>query len=58
MMSNKAVAYLGFAAPGRKVSFGVPTQPVCGSIDAKNELRVEGRRKLTRAPHTLISRAV
>jgi len=27
-----AVAYLGFPAPGGKLSFGAPTQPVHGSI--------------------------
>jgi len=43
------VAYLGFPAPGGKLSFGAPTQPVHGSIDAKNELGMKGRRKLTRA---------
>ena len=43
------VAYLGFPAPGGKLSFGAPTQPLHGSsIDAKNELGVKGRRKLTR----------
>ena len=40
------VAYLGFPAPGYKVSFGAPTQHVHGSIDAKNELGIKGRRKL------------
>jgi len=42
------VAYLGFPALGAKLSFGAPTQPVHGSIDAKNELVIKGRRKLTR----------
>jgi len=37
-----AVAYLGFPAPGGKLSFGAPTQPVHGSIDAKNELGYRG----------------
>ena len=32
------VAYLGFPALGAKLSFGAPTQPVHGCIDAKNEL--------------------
>ena len=36
------VAYLGFPAPGGKLSFGAPTQPVHGSIDAKNELGYGG----------------
>ena len=44
-----AVAYLGFPAPGGKLSYGAPTQPVHGSIDAKNELGIKGHRKLTRA---------
>jgi len=43
------VAYLGFPAPGGKLSFGAPTQRVHGSIDAKNELGIKGRRKLTQA---------
>jgi len=43
------VACLGFPAPGGKLSFCAPTQPVHGSIDAKNELGIMGRRKLTRA---------
>jgi len=42
------VAYLGFSAPRGKLSFGAPTQPGHGKIDAKNELGVTGRRKLTR----------
>ena len=32
------MAYLGFPAPGGKLSFSAPTQPVHGCIDAKNEL--------------------
>jgi len=44
-----AVAYLGFPAPRGKLSFGAPTQPVHGSMDAKNELGIKGRRKLTGA---------
>jgi len=47
----QAVAYLGFYAPGDKVSLGTLIQCV-GSIDAKNELGVKGRRKLTRPPNT------
>jgi len=43
------MAHLGFPAPGIKLSFGAPTQTVHGSIDAKNELGIKGRRKLTRA---------
>jgi len=49
-----SVAYLGFPAPGGKLSFGVPTQPVHGSIGAKNESGVKGRRKLTRALQSLL----
>jgi len=45
------MAYLGFPAPGDKVSFGAPTQIFRGSIDAKSELGINGRRKLTRAQH-------
>ena len=36
-------------APVGKLSFGAPTQSVRGSIDAKNELAIKGRQKLTRA---------
>jgi len=32
-----------------KLSFGAPTQSVHGSIDAKNQLGIKGRQKLTRA---------
>jgi len=53
-----AVAYLGFPAPEGKLSLGAPTQPVCGSIVAKNELGVKGRRKLTWAPRIVGSRPV
>ena len=42
------MAHLGFPAPGDKVSLGAPARPIRGSIDAKNELGVKGRRKLTR----------
>jgi len=28
----QAVVFLGFPAPGNKLSLGTPTQPVCGSI--------------------------
>jgi len=52
------VAYLGFPAPGGKLSFGAPTQPVHGCIDAKNELGVKGRRKLSRTSHIVVSRLV
>ena len=38
----QAVAYLGFPAPGGKLSFGTPTQSVHDSMDAKNELGVRG----------------
>jgi len=34
-----------------KVSLGAPTQSVRGSTDAKNELGVKGRRKLSRTLH-------
>jgi len=38
-----------FPRPGVNSVFGAPTptQPVHGSIDAKNELGIKGRRKLT-----------
>jgi len=50
------VAHLGFPAPGDKVRFGAPTQSVHGSVDAKSGLVVnKGRRKLTRAPHAVVS---
>jgi len=52
------VAYLGFPAPGDKVSLGAPTQSVRGSTGATNELGVSGRRKLSRAPHIVVSRLV
>jgi len=48
-LEHGPVAYLGFPAPGDKLSFGATTQPVHGSVDAKNELGIKGRRKLTRA---------
>ena len=48
-----AVAYLGFPAPGGKLSVCAPTQPVHGSIDAKNELGIKGRRKVSRAVQSL-----
>ena len=35
--------------------FGRPIQFVRGSIDAKSELGVKGRQKLTRAPHIVVS---
>jgi len=41
-----SVTYLGFPAPGGKVSFGAPNQTFRGSLDAKSELRVTWRRKL------------
>jgi len=53
-----AVAYLGFPAPGDKVSLGAPTQPVCDSIDAENEQGVKGRRRLSRALYMIVSRFV
>jgi len=43
------VANLGFPAPADKVSFGAPTPPVHGSIDAKSELGLKGRQKPTRS---------
>jgi len=46
---TEAVAYLGFPAPWGKLSYGAPTQPVHGSIDAKNELGIKECRKLPRA---------
>jgi len=49
-----AVAYLGFLAPGAKVSLGTPTQAVSGSIDAKSESGVKRRRKWTPAPHLVV----
>jgi len=33
VLNKQAVAYLGFPAPGDKLSFGAPTQPIHGSID-------------------------
>ena len=45
----RSVAYLGFPAPGGKLSFGALSQPVHGSTDAKIELEIKRRRKLTRA---------
>ena len=42
-MTLRAVAYLGFPAPGNKLSLGPPTHPVHGRIDAKNDLEVKGR---------------
>jgi len=47
---SQAVAYLGYPAPGGKVRFGAPTQPVRASIDAKSELGAKERQKLTRPP--------
>jgi len=52
------VAYLGFLAPGDKVSLGTRTELVRGSIDPKSELGVKGRRKLTRVLHIFVSRFV
>ena len=46
------MAYQGFLAPGGKLSFGAHTQTVHGSINAKNELGIKGRRKLTRDLHS------
>jgi len=51
------VAYLGFPAPGNKVSFGAP-RSFRGSIDVESEVGVKGRRQLTRAPHIFVSRRV
>jgi len=45
--SKEAVA--GFPRPGANTVLAPPAQPVDGSIDAKNELGIKGRRKLTRA---------
>jgi len=39
----------GFPRPGLNSVLAPGTQPVHGSIDAKNKLRIKGRRKLTRA---------
>jgi len=51
----QTVAYLRYPAPGHnKFSFGAPTQPVLGSINAKYELGVKGRRKLTRVLHIFV----
>jgi len=50
------VAYLEFPATGEKVTLGAPSQPVRGNINAKSDLGVMGRGKLTRAPHTIVSR--
>jgi len=44
----RPVAHLGFPVPGDKVSLGTPIQSVRGRTDAKNELGVKGRRKLSR----------
>jgi len=55
---SRSVAYLGFPAPGYKVSFGAPTQHVHGSIDSKSELGVKGRRKLIRDLRVSVSRTV
>ena len=52
------MAYLGFPRPGEKLSFGAPTQPVHGSIDAKNELGIKGRQKLTLAVRIVVFRPV
>jgi len=41
-----------------KVSLGTPTQPFSGNIEAKNELGVKGRRKMTRNPHIFLYRPV
>jgi len=48
------MAYFGFPAPGDKISLGTLILPVRGIVDAKRELGVNGRRKLTRAPHIYI----
>ena len=40
------MAYLGFPVPGDKASLDAPTQSVRGSIDAKGELGVKGRRNI------------
>jgi len=53
-----AVTYLGFTAPGGKVSLGAPTQSVRGSADAKNEFEVKGRPELSRTSHRVVSRPV
>jgi len=44
-----AVASLGFLRPGRKSVWASPPNPFAGGIDAKSELRVKERRKLTQA---------
>jgi len=50
------VVYLGVPAPGDNDRLGAPTQSVRGSTDAKNELGVKERRKLSRASHIVVSR--
>ena len=52
------MTYLGFTAPGGKVSLGAPTQSVRGSADAKNEFEVKGRPELSRTSHRVVSRPV
>jgi len=48
-----AAGHLGFPAAEDKVCLDTPTKPVRGSIDAKSELEVKERQKLTWAPHNL-----
>jgi len=55
---SNAVAYLGFPAPGGKVSFSALTQLVRGSIEAKSELGVKGGPKLTWALNIVVFRFV
>ena len=50
------MVYLGVPAPGDNDRLGAPTQSVRGSTDAKNELGVKERRKLSRASHIVVSR--
>jgi len=46
---------LGFPAAEKQASLDEPNPSVRGSIDAKIELGLKGRRKLTRAPHMAVS---
>jgi len=52
------MAYLGYPTHGDKLSLGAPTQSVHGSIDAKNELGIKGRRKMTGAKRVVVFRPV
>jgi len=52
----QASCFLRLTAPRDKNSLSATTQLVHGSIDAKSELVVKGRRQLTRTQHTVVSR--